>query len=245
MRTSTRLRLVYAAAASVDTFLAGSPSRWAQHARVVTKPMLMPLLAGSLATSPRAISSPLRTSTLTALAFGWGGDVALLRSGTSSFAAGAGSFGVGHVAYMSGFVRRRDRSVPLPSSGPGRAAMRLWLGAAPVMALAAARQERALGPAVAAYTGLLAGTFATGNHLDPSLPASARRLTGLGAALFLVSDTVLGARKFLLPLAGAPSDRVDLALERVVMASYTAAQLLLAEGAARAGVADANSQHPL
>lgn len=234
MRTSTRLRLAYAAAATVDTFLAGSPTRWAQRARFGTKPTLMPLLAGSLATSRRAFSSPLRASTLTALAFGWGGDLALLGHGTSSFAAGAGSFGVGHVAYISGFVRQRDRSEPLRRTGVGRTAVRLWFGAGPLMALAATREERVLGPAVAAYTGLLAGTFATGNHLDHSLPRSARRLTGLGSALFLVSDTVLGVRKFVLPLVGAPSARVDLALERVVMGSYTAAQLLLAEGAARA-----------
>lgn len=236
MRVSPRLRLAYVATATVDTLLAGSPSRVAQRARFVTKPVLMPLLAGSLATSQRASFSPLRTSTLVALGFGWGGDVALLGQGTRSFTAGAASFGAGHVAYMTGFLRHRNRSVRLRQTRGARLALGLWAGAGPVMALAAARQERGLGPAVAGYTGLLAGTFATGNHLDASLPRAARRLTGLGAALFLVSDTVLGVRQFLLPLVfhGEPPTRLDLALERTVMGSYTAAQLLLAEGAARA-----------
>ena len=236
MRVSTRLRLAYVVAATVDTVLAGSPSRVARRARFVTKPALMPLLAGSLATSPRAFSSPLRTSTLVALGFGWGGDLALLGHGTRSFATGTGSFGVGHGAYIAGFLRRRNRSVPLRRTPGARLAVGLLAGAGPVMALAAARQNRALGPAVAGYTGLLAGTFATGNHLDASLPLVARRLTGLGAALFLASDTVLGFRQFLLPLLfhGEPPTRLDLALERLVMGSYTAAQLLLAEGAGRA-----------
>ena len=53
------------------------------------------------------------------------------------------------------------------------------------------------------------------------------RLTAAGAVLFMVSDTLLGFRKFV--LTDAPP-----ALETGVMATYTAAQFLLSEGAARA-----------
>jgi uncharacterized membrane protein YhhN len=234
MLVSTRLKLGYLGAAALDTWLCGSSLRAARVARLVTKPALMPLLASSFATSGRAIGSPLRATTLAGQAFGWGGDVALLGHGTRAFALGAGAFGVGHAAYIGGFVRQRSAS-PFFRAGSTRAALRLWAVAGPAMALAAARQERILGPAVAAYTGLLTGTFATGCHLDASLPPSARRLTALGAGLFLLSDTVLGARQFVLPLlpVDAPP-RLHAALERVVMGSYTAAQLLLAEGAARA-----------
>ena len=49
-----------------------------------------------------------------------------------------------------------------------------------------------------------------------------------GALLFMLSDSVLGTRKFLLKNAPAR-------VESVVMATYTAAQFLLSEGAARAG----------
>ena len=66
---------------------------------------------------------------------------------------------------------------------------------------------------------------ATALHAD--LPPQARRLTAAGAVLFLVSDTLLGARQFL--VEDSPQR-----LETVVMATYTTAQLLLAEGAARA-----------
>lgn len=234
MRASTRLKLGYLGVAALDTWLAGSSHRGARAARFVTKPALMPLLTSSFATSRRAFPSPLRTTTLVAQAFGWGGDIALLGHGTRAFAIGAGSFGAGHAAYISGFVRQRADSSFLRAPAT-RAALRLWGLAGPVMALAAARQERALGPAVLGYTGLLAGTFATGSHLSSSLPASARRLTALGAGLFLASDTVLGFRQLVLPLLPVDaSPRLDAALERAVMGTYTAAQLLLAEGAARA-----------
>jgi uncharacterized membrane protein YhhN len=243
MRMSTRLRLGYLGVAAVDTWLAGAAlpggsargARLARAARFVTKPALMPLLTGSFATDRRAFPSPLRPSTLAGQALGWGGDVALLGHGSRSFALGAGSFGLGHAAYISGFVRHRSPT-PFLDAPSTRAAVALWALAGPAVAVAAARQERALGAAVAAYTGLLAGTFATGCHLSRSLPLSSRCLTASGAGLFLLSDIVLGVREFLLSLVlrAAPSPRLDAALERVVMGTYTAAQLLLAEGAARA-----------
>jgi uncharacterized membrane protein YhhN len=227
LRTSTKLRLGYVALAAADTWLAGSSRRAAQRARLVTKPLLMPTLAASLATDPRAASSPLRTSTLLAEGFGWGGDLALLGHSTEAFAAGAGSFGLGHVAYVAGFTGNRHSSARLRERPVARAAAVLAATAGPVMAAAAWRQERALGPAVLGYSTLLSAMLATSAHLDPSLPASARRLTLAGAALFTASDTLLASRKFL--LTGAPER-----LESLVMATYTAAQLLLSEGAARA-----------
>lgn len=107
MRTSTRCTLGYAGLAVLDTALAGSTRRGARRLRFLTKPLLMPSLAAASATSPR--SSGLRGSTLVAQGFSWGCDVALLAHGTPAFAAGAGSFGVAHLAYLSGFVGRTDR----------------------------------------------------------------------------------------------------------------------------------------
>ena len=84
-----------------------------------------------------------------------------------------------------------------------------------------------MGAPVFGYATSLAAMVASANHLDPSLPTSARRLTAAGAGLFMLSDTLLGIRKFVLedPPAG---------LETAVMATYTAAQFLLSEGASRA-----------
>lgn len=226
LRTSTRLKLAYVGLAGADTWLSGRPGRWAHRARFVTKPLLMPTLTASLVTNPKAADSPLRTSTVAAQLGGWGGDVALLGEGTKPFLAGAGSFALGHAAYLTGFVRRRSHSELRSATGP-RVVAGAWALSAPVMAFMAGRRQRELGGPVLGYGTMLAAMAAAANHLDPDLPTSARRLTAAGAGLFMVSDTMLGMRKFV--LTDPPP-----ALETAVMATYTAAQFLLSEGAARA-----------
>ena len=143
--TSTRLKLAYAGLAIADTWLAGSSNPRAHQARYLTKPLLMPTLAASLITDPKAANSPLRASTLVAQAGGWGGDLALMGHGTTPFAIGSGSFAVGHAAYITGFLRNRS-SRPLP--GP-KAVGALWAVSTPGMAFGAYRQDKVLGPAIA------------------------------------------------------------------------------------------------
>lgn len=227
MRTTTRLKLAYGALAITDTLLAGSGSRWAHRARYLTKPLLMPVLGASLATDPRAQGSPLRASTLAGQAAGWGGDVLLLGEGPKAFAAGAGCFGVGHLAYISGLARHRDRTTPIAGNRAGRAIAGTWALSGPVMAVAAARTERALGPTVLGYSALLSTMTASAQHLSRDVPRDARLLTAAGAGLFLLSDSILGSRTFV--LADPPAR-----LESLVMATYTAGQFLISEGAARA-----------
>ena len=222
--TSTKLKIAYAGLAIADSWLAGSANPKAHKARVLTKPFLMPTLAASLITDPKAASSPLRTSTLIAQAGGWGGDLALMGDGTTSFAAGSGSFAVGHAAYITGFLRNRSAA---RRPGP-RTVATLWAVTAPAMAFGAFRQDKALGPTIVGYSGMLAGTVAAATQLDPALPRSARLSTLFGAGLFMLSDSILGTRKFLLK---NPPPR----MESAVMATYTAAQFFLSEGAARAG----------
>jgi uncharacterized membrane protein YhhN len=224
---SRRLKLGYVGLAVVDSLLAGSPRPGARRIRRVTKPMLVPTLAAALLTDQDARRSPLRSTTLVAQAAGWGGDVALLGKGTGSFLAGAGSFALGHVAYIAGFRRNgRSRAAVLAAPAP-RAIGATWLASGPLLALAASRTQKALGPAVLGYSAVLATMAATSTQLDPAVPEDARRATAAGGALFLISDTLLGLREFVL--------RSDTpAVESAVMATYTAAQLLLAEGAGRA-----------
>ncbi len=214
--------------ATLDTALAGSAFAGAHRLRFLTKPLLMPALAASLATSPRA--SSLRRTTLVAQGFSWGGDVALLAHGTPAFAAGAGSFGMAHLAYLTGFTRRADRSRPLLSLPATRALLGVWAVSTPLLAWGAAEKNPVLGFAVVGYSGLLTAMAAHALRLDDTVPVAARRLTGAGALLFLVSDTTLGLRKFVLTDA---SPTLDSALETGVMATYTLAQLLLSEAAAR------------
>lgn len=192
VRRSTAAYLVLATA---DVLLAAAGR---DRARRLTKPLLMPaLLPGR------------DTSTRTALAFGWGGDVALLGSGDAAFTAGLGSFLAGHVAWISA-LRHRDAG--------GRLRSRI--------------------PAAAAEAGAFAVLNAylwnrTGRHRLPVLGYSAALLaTGLvaldsrsarvaaGGALFLVSDGVLALQRFgALRVPGG---------DALVMATYAAAQALLA-----------------
>lgn len=223
---SLRLKAAYVGVAVLDTWLSGSPRRSAHAARFVTKPLLMPLLGGSLATDRRAVDSPLRRTTLAAQVGAWGGDVALLGEGTRPFVAGTASFALGHAAYLHGFFYHRDRR-PIRAATAPRAVAATWALSAPVMGALAARRHRELGGPVLAYATFLAAMAAGASHLDPALPRDARLLTRGGAALFMLSDTLLGVRKFAL-------SEPPVGLERAVMATYTAAQLLLSEGAARA-----------
>jgi uncharacterized membrane protein YhhN len=61
--------------------------------------------------------------------------------------------------------------------------------------------------------------------MDPALPLRGRRMVQGGAALFLVSDTLLGTRTFLL-------EKNVPALDAAVMVTYTAGQGLIAAGTA-------------
>lgn len=226
LKQSTRLKLAYAGLAALDTWLSGRAGSTAHRARWVTKPLLMPTLSASLITDERSRLSPLRNNTVIAQAGGWGGDVALLGSGTRPFLTGVGSFAVGHLAYLTGFLRNRGTTALSQGTG-ARAVAGTWAASAPVLALLAARRQRELGLPVLGYATLLAATVASATNLDPALTTASRRLTAAGAGLFMLSDTVLAIGKF--AMVDPPP-----ALERVVMATYTGAQLLLSEGAARA-----------
>ncbi len=226
LRISTKLKLAYVGLAATDIWLSGGTNRWAHRARCVTKPLLMPTLAASLATSAGAQDSPLRTSTLAAQVGGWGGDVALLGGDTKPFLIGTGSFALGHVAYLTGFLRNRSTAAVTTTSG-ARAVAGSWALTAPLMAVMAGRQHRELAGPVLGYATMLAAMVVSATHLNPELSPASRRLTAAGAGMFMVSDTLLGFRKFVL------SDPPAM-LETAVMATYTTAQFLLSEGAARA-----------
>lgn len=215
-------RPAYVALSLLDTALSASRRPVARRARWVTKPLLMPALA---ATRPLG-DATLATSTRVAQGFSWGGDVALLGPGTKPFLVGAGSFGVAHLASLAGFVRVGDPSTSLRSRPSTKLLAGFGLLAAPLLAARAARKDPVIGAVAAAYAGLLVTTAAHALHLDPALPRQARLLTGAGMVLFVVSDTALAVRAF-------GPDEPGPRLGAVVMATYTAAQLLLAEGAAR------------
>lgn len=216
----------YLALAAVDSYLAGRDSKAARRSRFLTKPLLMPTLAVTTHFARRGDGAGLVRPVLAAQAFSWGGDLALMGRSRQSFLAGVGSFFAAHVAYIGGFALARDPGASLDAPGV-RAAAGVWVVAAPLMAVQAGRQDPALRMPIAAYAGVLSAMFASSTLLRRSIPTAARRRIVAGTSLFLLSDSLLGIEKFL------RSERSP-ALETAVMATYTAGQWLIAEGAVAA-----------
>lgn len=216
----------YAALAGVDTALAGRPSARARRARFVIKPLLMPTLATAFTEATPGRTDLLTRATQAAQAFSWGGDVALLGKGDKAFLSGVGSFALAHAAYITAFASRAADRKQLDITGI-KAAGVMWATTAPVMGIAAHRRHPGFGVPIAGYGSILAAMFAASTALDPAIPARARTTLKAGTALFLLSDSLLGAQEFLLK---EPNPR----LEAAVMATYTAGQGLIAAGVAQA-----------
>ncbi|MGW0808182.1 lysoplasmalogenase [Nonomuraea sp. NPDC002799] len=166
----------------------------------VTKAMLMPLLAVWVASAGGS------RGLVAALLFSWGGDVCLDIDGL--FIPGMALFAAAHVSYITCFVRRGAlrRVRPVIPIVYGMA----WLAAIVVLwpGLGDMRVP------VAAYSLLLFSTAVIAWGIG--------RRAGAGALLFLLSDGLIGV-----DLAGLPR----LPLQGVVvMATYLAAQYLLASG---------------
>jgi uncharacterized membrane protein YhhN len=168
--------------------------------RWLTKPLLMPALM------------PGRTKAAQrALALSWIGDVALLGSGDAAFQAGLVSFLASHLAWIDALRRQpgrgRLRAKPVlampPLAAAGAVTAALWR-----------RTGRDRVPVLLYTIALLAMALTA---LDTESPAA-----GAGGLLFLVSDALLALRKF-----GVVDSR---SADGVVMATYAAAQALLARG---------------
>lgn len=172
----------------------------------VTKPLLMPLLAAAMLATGRAVPRPL----LGALAGSFVGDTMLLFSG-NLFLVGMAGFAVAHVCYVRLFVRggvlRRRGRLAFAAGCYGAVWIilitQLWSGLAANMRIP-----------VACYSLLLAAmattSFAAGNR------------TGLGGALFLLSDSLIAG--------GLAHWHMPTGTAFAVMATYLAAQYLLATG---------------
>ncbi|MEU8775231.1 lysoplasmalogenase [Streptomyces sp. NPDC048606] len=147
-----------------------------------------------------------------ALVFGWGGDVALLFDADAAFLVGMGSFAAGHVCYLVLFGRRRTG----PVLGVAYAAALVT-----TVALLWGDLPAELRIPVAGYSLLLTAMAYRAGALG--------RAAGLGGALFLLSDTLIATGVAQWPQLPRP--------DFWIMATYLAAQYLLATGALTFGQA--------
>lgn len=181
---------------------------------LLTKPLLMPLLAGYLWYAAADRGRRADRLVLAALAFSTGGDVALLADGTAAFLTGMVLFLAAHLCYIAAFTR----------GGAAHALRRPPLLAAPLgyaVATAAALTwmwpgltDAGLALPVAGYAVALATMAATAAPHGPRV--------ALGGALFLVSDLLIAVG--VAGVAELPGPPVW------VMATYCAGQALIVTG---------------
>ncbi|SDL62974.1 Uncharacterized membrane protein YhhN [Glycomyces sambucus] len=182
--------------------------RWA------SKTLLTLLLLGYLVVSVAPGQTPARLFGL-GLLFACAADAALLVEGTAAFLVGMGLFGVMQVLYIAAFAKlgalrafRTRYLVPV-------CYLAFWAG----LMIALWSRLGSLAAPVAVYSLLLVGMAAFAAALG--IARGGGHLAGVGGALFVVSDLVLGlgVAGFDLPLAGL-----------AVMSTYAIAQLLLTIG---------------
>lgn len=216
------LTTAYAALSIADTALVGLGPRGRRLHHVV-KPLLMPVLAVRLASDANdAAGGPVVRQVLAAQGLSWGGDVALMGRSEARFLTGVASFLGAHVAYVAAF--RALGSGPPTGNAAGRAVLALSSVVVPANAVLAGRRDARFGVPVGGY-GLVLAAMAASAATLPDSPARGR--VRAGAALFLMSDSLLGAQLFL-------RDEPHPALESAVMATYTTAQWLISDGVRRA-----------
>ena len=199
----------------------------------IAKPLMMPLLAADVGTDPAALDPVDRTVLLGALGAATIGDVLLIEPDNDRrLIVGASSFAVMQTGYSVLWWRRGGR--PRPEIALPRVVA--WLGAAALM--------RAKAPTVAAPLTVYGATLGSAAVLasDPGLAPDAKNIgglnipssdprsrLGLGALLFTVSDGLIVLRRLF-----AHSERSRRVAEGVILASYAAAQYLLADPRAHA-----------
>ncbi|MFI2478227.1 lysoplasmalogenase [Nocardia xishanensis] len=199
----------------------------------LAKPLMMPLLAADVATSGVDVDPTERTILLGSLGAATLGDILLIEPDDDRrLIAGASSFAVMQAGYSTLWWRRGARPLA-PIALPRVAA---WLGAAGLL--------RAKAPTVAAPLTAYGATLGTAAVLasDPSLAPGAKNIAGLnipdadprsrlglGALLFTLSDGLIVLRRLF-----ARTSRSRRATEGVILATYAAAQYLLADPRAHA-----------
>lgn len=182
----------------------------AHEVAAVTKPLLMPALLLALLLGLPSRRSPVALWGGLGILFGWLGDVSLMDSGPG-FVVGLAFFLLGHLAYLVLFWRRLRVGRPRWWS----AVYAIWFAA--LLAVLAPHAGALLVP-LGLYGLTLVALGVSASACPPSI--------SVGAALFAVSDSLLGLDRF---LPGFHAPGVDVA----IMLSYILAQGFICWGAVR------------
>lgn len=214
------LALVYLLQIATNRPAEGHPLRSA----IKTASTLALVVAGLAAGAPALI--------VIGLALGAAGDYFLSRKGKAMFLAGMAAFALGHIAYAAqfqGLFLAKDPAVPLWQLVCAVALVVLWLSTEVWLI----RHTGALRWPVRGYVAviIIMGLTAT---LLPSAPAPhATALVHLGVVLFILSDTLLALRLFVIQ-----KPALQRALSLILWPAYWLGQALILEGSSLYHAAD-------
>lgn len=182
-----------AAAASALAAIAADWNEAKPKVFFVLKPLTTILIAGIAALAP---DSAYRDLLLVGLALSLLGDICLMFDGTAAFVGGLSSFLLAHFVFMWAFVHGLA-DAPLPWWAWGFAVYGV------AFALVLLPRAGALKLPVLVYGAALMGMAITASMRYVALGDTGALLALGGAALFVISDSALGARKFIGRYAGA------------------------------------------
>lgn len=218
-------RAGFLAAAAVTVFGAVTGREKLQW---VAKPLMMPLLAADVATAGGGMEPADRTILLGSLGAATVGDVLLIEPDNDRrLVTGASSFAVMQAGYATLWWRHGAR----PRPGVALPRLATWLGAAGLLRMRA----RTVAAPLTAYGATLgtAATLASDPGLAPggktiagvTVPgADPRSRLGVGAQLFTLSDGLIVVRRIFVR-----NERARRITEGIILATYAAAQYLLAD----------------
>lgn len=214
MTAAAWLWMALAALAAVADWTAVARRR--RGVRWITKPaVILLLVAAALALRPR--SGPERELFVAALVLCLAGDLLLLVEGERWFLAGLAAFLAAHLAYAAGFVAGGVSAGLLAGSAAAVLVAALLVGSRMLRAiLRSGHPGRAI--PVALYVVAISSMAALA-------AASGRPAAVAGAALFYLSDGLIGWNRFVRPLGWAAVP---------ITATYQVGQLLLVASLARA-----------
>ena len=193
----------------------------------LAKPLLIPVLIGMLYFS--GIAGTKRKWILIGLFFSWLGDLFLLldSKGTIFFIAGLVSFLITHIFYILYFLSIDNSAPSLLKKQPLLIVLTLCYGSALVVLLFPYLGELKI--PVIVYATVICTMLLSSLHIYYKTEKPANLFFFLGAALFVISDSLLAVNKFYQPIPKAGI---------WIMLSYCAAQYLIVKGTVTSATTD-------
>jgi uncharacterized membrane protein YhhN len=187
--------------------------------RWLTKPFIILLLIGYLVSSLTLVKSKVHKWVIAALVFSWGGDVLLMLEpqNSSFFIYGLVSFLIAHICYIDFFqvVKRKEK---IKTNWLFVFLVLIYYVGLIVLLFSHLGELKV---PVIIYGAVISTMLALALHMPAMKYKTAGMNMIIGAALFIVSDSVLAINKFYKPFEGAGV---------VIMFTYAFAQLLIVAG---------------